>query len=506
MQLHEAPSILALLCLVLPARVQDEVQGLYGLHHRSEKAYPGYTLLNPLNSTKAVLVDMDGKIVHEWETGTNPGGCFYLLDDGSLLRSAFVANTPRFFGGGKSGRLQRFTWEGELVWDYLMADDFQTFHHDVEPLPNGNFLAIVWEHRFREDAIAIGRDPDQISDKGMWSDAVYELRPLPPDDAEIVWEWHVWDHLIQDLDSDKDNFGSIPDHPELLDINADHRDRPAMTEKQRQEQEEQEKQMRALGYIGEDEDDSSNGSQGNSRGANTLPDWLHTNAVAYHAELDLIALSTPNLNELWVIDHSLSTEDAAWNSGGRFGKGGGLLYRWGNPRNYGEGDVGDRKLFYQHDPKWIGGAEDLRLLVFNNGSGREGEFSSVEELALPFDSEKGFERASGKPFGPAEPSWVHSDKGNFYAAFISGAQRLPNGNTLICEGPKGRVFEVTTEGEVVWDFVNPVGGENRTGDRPPPSSSQASTRPQPSTPPKALFRATRIGLDHPAVQERLLQK
>ena len=46
----------------------------------------------------------------------------------------------------------------------------------------------------------------------------------------------------------------------------------------------------------------------------------------------------------------------------------------------------------------------------------------------------------------------------FFSAFISGAQRLPNGNTLITEGGTGRIFEVTPEKEVVWEFINPWRG------------------------------------------------
>ncbi|KKL83553.1 hypothetical protein LCGC14_1973600, partial [marine sediment metagenome] len=44
---------------------------------------------------------------------------------------------------------------------------------------------------------------------------------------------------------------------------------------------------------------------------------------------------------------------------------------------------------------------------------------------------------------------------SFSCKFICGAQRLPNGNTLICEGGKSRLFEVTPDGRIVWDFVNP---------------------------------------------------
>ena len=227
--------------------------------------------------------------------------------------------------------------------------------------------------------------------------------------------------------------------------------------------------------------------------ARHAPDWLHTNAVAYQPEYDLIVLSSPHLCEILVIDHSTTSEEARIDSGGRYGKGGDLLYRWGNPRNYAAGADEDRRLFYQHNPTWVPGETEgeLRLLVFNNGGGRpDGDYSSVDELTLPFDPKTGFAHEAGEPFGPHRLSWRYADKDNFYSSFISGAQRLANGNTLICSGAPGRVFEVTRAGEIVWEYRNPHGGD------------VAASAVAPNAPPKALFRATRIAKDDPAVAGR----
>ncbi len=458
-----------------------------GLVLNGPGAFQGYTLFSPLNSKTIWLIDMQGEAVHSWVSATSPTGAVYLLDNGHLLRCGRVEANPRFNGGGIGGGIEELDWDGKVVWSYVLADDYQTMHHDIEPLPNGNVLAIVWEHRYREDAIEWGRDPAKVGEPGLWPDGVLEIRPKPPAQGEVVWEWHVWDHLVQDFDRERTNYGQVADRPELLDINADHRDQPPMTPAQKKEQEELEKQMRALGYAGGDAPAS---------GANPdLPDsdWLHTNAVHFLPEHDLIVLSTPNMCELWVIDHSTTTEEASWHSGGRRGKGGDLLYRWGNPRNYGCGTDADRQLFYQHDPEWIPGEKpgELRLLVFNNGRGRaDGDYSSVDELVLPFDPAQGFLREKGKAFGPARPAWSYSDKERFFSSFISGAQRLPNGNTLICAGAQGRVFEVTRDGTLVWDYENPHGGDVPSS----PSGGQA--------PAKALFRATRIAPDHPGLAGR----
>ena len=462
-----------------------------GLKVNAEGAFRGYTLFAPLTSKTIYLMDLEGEIVHRWECGEWSGSP-YLLDDGHLLFCAQEADAPGTFqGGGIGGRLVKIDWEANVVWTHAVADEYQVQHHDIEPMPNGNLLLIIWEHRYPEDVIEFGRDPEHVGEQGLWPDAILELEPVGADEAKIVWEWHAWDHLIQDFDPERRNYGSVPAHPELIDINADHRDRPALTEEERVKQAAVEAQMRALGYAGGDEDEEDDGDAADDGGSDKGADWLHSNGIDYHPEYDLIVISTPQLSEFWVIDHSTSTRQAASHRGGRWGKGGDLLFRWGNPRNYGAGQDSDRKLFYQHDPEWIldGPAGELRLTIFNNGRGRAGgDFSSVDEFVLPFDPEQGFVREPGKPFGPAEPVWSYSDQGNFFSSFISGAHRLPNGNTFICSGAPGRMLEVTPEGEIVWDFLNPYAGDTQPGEKAP------------SVPRTALFRATRIAPDHPGLK------
>lgn len=471
-----------------PAAQDEAPEPPPGLRVREPEAFDGLTLVSPLNSRFAYLIDMDGEVAHRWSLDSAPGGGFYLLEDGSLLRCGRKDENPRFRGGGIGGLVQRYGFEGELLWQYELADGQRTQHHDVEPLPNGNLLVIVWEHVPRAQVLAAGRHPRAIGEDGLWPDAVLEIRPEGTRGGEVVWEWRAWDHLVQDLDASRANHGIVADRPGRIDVNADHRDRPPETEAQRRRREQHEREMRALGYVGGDEPEREP-EEGWKK-----PDWLHTNAVAYQAEFQLIALSTPHLSEVWVIDHSTTTEEARGSTGGRWGRGGDLLYRWGNPRTYGAGDDSARRLFRQHDPQWIAGETpgELRLIVFNNGPGRPGgERSSVDELVLPFDPRTGFSRAQGRPFGPDAPAWSYEDPGTFYSSFISGSQRLPNGNTLICQGRDGRVFEVTRGGRIVWDWWNPHGG-----DAPPTEQSGRA-------PTRALFRATRIPRDHPGLRDRL---
>jgi hypothetical protein len=474
--------------LLLPAAAQKPGEALEaprGVVLNDPAAFQGYTLIAPINSAWIDLIDMRGESVHRWKTELGPGGAVYLTDEGHLLRCARLESNPRFKGGGIGGVLQRIDWDGKVVWEYRLSDEDQTQHHDLTLLPNGNLILIAWEMRYRDDLLEWGRAPEQCSEQGLWPDALIEIRPTP-EGGEVVWEWHVWDHLIQDFDAERTNHGSIPEHPELLDINFDHRDRPPMTPAQLAEQAELERQMRALGYVGGDEEQDEKTAT-EVREA----DWMHTNAVDYCPEYDLLAISSPHLSEILIVDHSTSSEEAAWHAGGRWGRGGDLLYRWGNPRTYGLGDESDQALFYQHNVEFlpVGPDGELRVTLFNNGGGRPdgSSWSSVDELVLPFDPDKGFLREPGQPFGPAQPAWSYSDRERFLSPFISGAQRLPNGNTLICSGVEGRVFEVTRDKQIVWDYENTLGGDLPQS----PIGGNAPTR--------ALFRATRIAPDHPGL-------
>jgi len=466
-----------------------------GLRLAKPAAFEGFTLLAPLASTSTHLVDMQGREVHRWASAHGPSSV-YLLEDGSILRHSRLTENKTFAGGGICGRIERIGWDGTQLWSYELANEDQTTHHDARPMPNGNVLVIAWEYRYREDCIAAGRDPARTPDKGMWPDAVLEIRPTGAEGGEVVWEWHAWDHLVQDFDPEADNHGVVAESLGRIDINYDHRSAAPETEEERRKRAELEAEMRALGYAGGEEEDEAapsptvGGVPAMAQPGGHGSDWLHTNALDYNPELDLIVLSSPHLNEIFVIDHSTTTDQAAGSSGGRYGKGGEILWRWGNPKNHGAGTAADRRLFYQHNVQWISpglpGAGNL--LVFNNGQERpDGEFSSIEELVLPLVPGKAFTR-EGATYGPAASIWSYSSKPDFYAAFISGCQRLPNGNTLICEGPEGRVFEVTPAGEIVWDWFSTFVGDLRDA----------------GIEGHALFRATRIAPDHPGLRGRTL--
>ncbi len=370
----------------------------------------GYNLFAPIGSKTTYLMDNDGNAVHSWSSDYRPGQSVYLLEDSTLLRTANTGDAT-FNAGGAGGRVEQFNWDGARQWEFEYRNDQHRLHHDVAVLPNGNVLMIAWEMKTNSEAMAAGRNPSLLADE-LWPDHVIEVAPTGTSGGTIVWEWHVWDHLIQDYDDTKENYGNVGDHPELIDLN----------------------------YTSSSE-----------------ADWNHINAIDYNADLDQIVLSVHGFSEIWVIDHSTTTSQAAGHSGGDSGKGGDLLYRWGNPRTYDAGSASDQQLFAQHDARWIetglpGGGN---ILIFNNGQGRSGgNYSSVDEIVPPINSDGSYSRTSGSAYGPTETTWSYTatPQTDFYAQNISGAQRLPNGNTLICQGPDGHFFEVTADGNKVWEY------------------------------------------------------
>ncbi len=422
-----------------------------GLQLCTPEAWAGYTLVAPQRSLTTFLIDMHGEVVHRWDSEYEPGNSAYLLETGQLLRTGRLGpgGNDVFSGGGAGGVVQLLAWDGAVEWEFEYSTAQAMQHHDVEPMPDGTVLIVAWEHKTEAEAIDAGRDPELLSDGELWPDHLIQVDPA---DDSIVWAWHLWDHLVQDHDFGADNYGVVADHPELVDLNA----------------------------VGS----GPNGGKA---------DWNHVNSVAYNPALDQVILSSHNQNEIWIIDHSTTTEEAAGHTGGASGRGGDLLYRWGNPATYDA--PGAQALEGQHDARWIdaGLPGEGDLLVFDNG--RQRGWSAVVQLTPPMSD--GAYTLDGDAFGPVEPTWDYSDA-DFYSKNISGAQRLPNGNTLICEGAFGRVFEVTEAGEIVWQYINPVTADGvlDQGDELPGAGGPGGGTGN------GLFRATRIGADHPGLVGR----
>lgn len=466
-----------------------------GVSVNDPKAYKGYTLVAPMNSKTTFLIDMDGHVVKTWESEFTPGLSAYLLENGHLLRAGNLGNQGKHQGAGQGGRVQEFDWEGNLIWDYTHSNKTQQQHHDIHRMPNGNVLLVCWDKKTKDEAIAAGRRTDTLKDGHLMADCILEVKPTGKTTGEVVWEWHVWDHLVQDNDKTKANYGNVSQKAERIDINFGSGMLANLMTKKDDLQ-----KLRDIGYVGgqppaKDGKDAKDGKGPDGKtidkkgpdlkgpGAPTA-DWTHFNGVSYNADLDQIVISVHAFSEIWIIDHSTTTAEAASHRGGRYGKGGDLLYRWGNPKAYRSGTNADQRLFNQHNAHWIprGLPGAGNMLIFNNGRQRpDGTYSSVDEIVLPGGADGKYTRKAGLPFGPDKPVWSYTaqKKTDFYASFISGAHRLPNGNTLVCSGPDAKVFEVTPDRQTVWMFVNPRGS--------PPSVPAGTGVSGPPAPPGQLM-------------------
>ncbi len=398
--------------------VNSYCQPTVGLTQQGVGDQPGYVLFAPLAYNKTYLIDKCGYMVHSWTSNYLPGNSVYFLPDGNLLRPGNTQNFS-FPGGGRGGIIEKIDWNNNVIWSFLISNSQQLQHSDICPLPNGNILVIAWEAKGNAAAISAGRNPAMLG-TDIWGEKIMEIQPTGNNTANIVWEWHTWDHLVQEYDSSKTNYGSVIQHPELINFNFEN-------------------------------------------SGVTNPDWIHLNAVSYNPLLDEILVSSRYNSEVWIIDHSTTTADAATHSGGNHGKGGDLLYRWGNPAAYNQGNSPDQQFFAQHAAHWIpqGLKDEGAIMVFNNGTYRPGgEYSSVDIIKPVTDSSGNYLMGTHQTFLPDSIFWTYKAPvpGDFYAMTTSGAQQLANGNTLICYGTKGTFFEIDSMKNIIWQYKCPVSG------------------------------------------------
>ena len=317
--------------------------------------------------------------------------------------------------------------------------------------------------RTHEEVLAVGADPAVRDNYASEPDGLVEVDM----DGNVIWQWNISDHLVNDINPDLPNYGVISEHPERMDPNFGH---------------------------------GVNGS--------LFGDWMHTNSFDYNQVLDQVVINNSTFSEFYVIDHGATfvpgdpeqSIELAASSAGDF------IYRWGNACVYDSGDCpsmsdeglsssnGHQQIFFAHDVQWIDERESTSMneglpgagnfLIFNNGARMPGAtYSSVLEID-PYDGSRdegrylpqtvaGFEVTrpitGGMCAAPQNTSkqivWSFSSTlpNAFFSSYLGGAQRLPNGNTLICSGAQGHLFEVTSAGEVVWEYVNPVGRQRQRG-------------------------------------------
>jgi hypothetical protein len=401
---------------LLLVQFSSSAQNTVGLINYLPKNTDGYVLFSPMTSNKTFLINKCGEKVHEWSTSTNrPALSCHLMSDGSLLRTGKI-NNPNFDEGGSGGIIEKFDWTGKLTWTYTISDTSLVQHHDIKLLPDGNILAIVWDRYSKAQVVAQGKNTT-YANSHLWSEKIIEIQPVGTNSANIVWEWKLWDHLVQDFDNTKPNFGVVSAKPELVNIN----------------------------YF---------------PGLSTSIDWIHFNSIDYNPITDQILLSSHTLNEVWVIDHSTTIAQAASHAGGSSGKGGDLLYRWGNPQAYQRGNPSTKVLFGQHHATWIpsGFSNAGKILIFNNGLNRPGTFSSIDMIETPINSSNQYPIGATTAFLPNSLFWTYTDPipSKFYSSNISGVYPLSNGSFMITSGANGTFFEIDSTKQTLWKYINPI--------------------------------------------------
>ena len=366
----------------------------------TSQTYNGYTLYSKMGSNKAYLLNMDKTIYHSWTLSPSTGYSTYLLPNQILLRAATYSGN-QLNGAAMCGMVQKLDWSGTVIWQYIYSTSTYCTHHDICPMPNGNVLLISYEVKSPTEVTQAGCSQNIT----MWPDKIVEVQPSGTNGGNIVWEWHAWDHLCQNVNAAKNNYvTSISQHPELLNINY-----------------------------------------------NTQKDWMHTNGIDYNPELDQIVFSSHYLNEIYVIDHSTTTAEAASHTGGNSGKGGDILYRWGNPAAYSCGTSANQVFKVVHDAHWIdSGCPHAGDLVGFNNQGASGNHSCVDRVTPPINGYL-YNGTPGTAFTPSTYTARHvclSDASN-----QSNSQQLPNGNTLVCISTTGYIYEIDSNQTLLWSYT-----------------------------------------------------
>ena len=376
--------------LAAPAGAYEAFKGFLGVLQDEPEATPGYVLVCHAENKNTYLMDKQGNVVHSWPSEWL-GFSAELLPNGNLARAARLPTKNEFnLYGGSSGRLEEFDWDGNLVWSHdIYEPGKEMSHHTFEVMPNGNYMFLVWEHHTYEEAVAKGLNVDDPN------------RNIPRIKRDGIWcdmirevdrdHNTVWEFRIWDNTGDKDDYTGWNIN-RFLPITA------------------------SFGESGSD--------------------WTHCNGVAYNPRTKQVTFTSRALGEVYVVDYATRK----------------LVYRWGNPYNYGAGELGgqsygndnDQRLFGPHAPDWT--ADDTITVLHNATNRPTGPATGFYEIDPVKDSVV-FEWGSNN---------VGVQKGTYYSSHQSGINKMPNGHYLLTLTTGSSVIEIAPDKSIVWEFVNPV--------------------------------------------------
>lgn len=370
-----------------------------------EAQFDGFVLYGHQGQSTARLLDENGNIAHQWSMSDDNGYAMDIKDNGNLVRSV-KNNGNQMNGAAVAGKIQEVDPNGNTVWEFTYSSSTYVSHHDICLMPNGNVLMIAWYNPGNAALQALGYS----SNSNKWPSRIIEVQQNGST-GQIVWQWDMMDHFVQDVDPTKPNYGVISSFPERMDINV-----------------------------------ATSGSSGPPNSG----DWFHLNGIDYNESLDQIAITSRYLSELYIIDHSTTTAEAATSSGGNAGMGGDFLYRWGNPDNYGA--PGSQIIPAAcHDVRWIKSpAPNAGFLQFVNNAGGGGNQTTVDAINPPLNGYN-YTLNAGQAYGPTSYDWRHvtltSNSGQ------SASDRMPDGNTFVAIS-NGYMYEVDDNNTVVWQYAD----------------------------------------------------
>lgn len=362
---------------------------LSGINHLHAQQQESYTFCT--GGSYAYLLDTATTSTSIYFQRFNIGSTSYTAHfyRDTIYQSSGSSSIP----GGYS-TIKKWAWTGNntvtQVWSYSLSGA----HHDICPMPNGNVLVIIDESK-------VPSSVGGTSSSTIKSTVIKEIRPTGATTGTVVWEWHLWDHLCQSTNSayPATYVTNIAQHPELFNVNC-----------------------------------TTNGG--------VTSDWFHMNGVDYNPTLDQIVMSSHIKNEIYVIDHSTTTAQAATHSGGNSGKGGDFLYRWGSPENYGcTTDGNGVSLNVIHDSRWVPASNSTwpnHISVFHNGGCSSGQGCVLHLPPYSTTNPYTYDYTPGSVVGPTTA--IKPITKSFTVTNMGGCQALENGNVLITK-PNSAFYE-----------------------------------------------------------------
>ena len=376
--------------------------------YKPDKAYNGYTLFC-VDNFGSFLIDMRGNVVREWKNVGTVDHPVKMLPGGHVMGA--TGKHGRIIGHEDSNDLAIVDWNDKIIWSYPKAG----MHHDFEREGNPvGYYAPGLEPNLKGGKTMILSNKvvkrPKISDKPLLDDIIY----IVDESGKVIWEWLASDH-IEEMGFSIEARTTMYRYPNYV-------------------------MSRTPGMVG--------------------GDWIHLNSASWvgpnkwydkgdqRFHPDNIIYDGRQTNTTGIIDHK--TGKIVWHLGPDFestktlreiGCTVGLHHAHVIPKGLpGEGNI---LIFDNGGFAGFGAPNPTAPYGMNNARRDYSRIVEIDPVAMKVVWEYDANKAGNR------------DLSKFYSDYVSSSQRLPNGNTLICEGSVGRLFEVTPNYETVWEYISP---------------------------------------------------